>query len=166
TVTVEGTTYSATTTMPSLTLIDSLGFEYQKGGGIGSVEKEGYRLHVYFRDLPNREDYARVKLAKYAGGGFYTYSDYFLYDGRFSDGNEIDYDYFFDVFQLTDDVSVELLSMDKAMYDYFLTLSEVAATEEGNSFDATPANPNTNWSGGALGYFGAFNSDVETATVR
>jgi hypothetical protein len=49
--------------------------------------------------------------------------------------------------------------MDRVMYDYFQTLAEVWIYNEVTDFtDATPANPNTNWSGGALGYFGAFNA--------
>ncbi len=53
------------------------------------------------------------------------------------------------------------------MYYYFLTLAEVWASKDGGgSFDATPANPNTNWSGGALGYFGAFNVDRDGIIVE
>jgi len=150
---IDGQIYSAATTMPIWTPIDSLATEYQEGGGFGSEEEEGYRLHVYFTDNAGVPDYNRIKLCRNQEWS----PDFYLYDGKFSDSNVIDYEYFLDVYQAGDTVTADLISMDKKMYDYFLTLSEVVASEEGgNSFDATPANPNTNWSGDILGYFGAF----------
>jgi hypothetical protein len=162
TVKVEGETYTASTTMPEPIRVDSLRTEYQEGGGIGTEEDEGYRLHVYFRDAPDRPDYARIKLST---DGHRTL-DYYLYDGRYSDGNAVDYEYFFNVFQPGERVIAELHAMDRTMYYYFLTLSEVWASEDGGNFlDATPANPNTNWSGGALGYFGAFSVSSRSIVV-
>jgi hypothetical protein len=153
-VTVEGQTYVASTTTPERIEIDSIRTEYQEGGGIGTEEDEGYQLHVYFQDVADRSDYVRIKLG--VNGSYSEY--YYLYDGRYSDGNTVDYEYFFNVFEPGDWASVELHAMDRTMYYYFLTLDEVWAREDaGNFLDATPANPNTNWSGGALGYFGAFN---------
>ena len=158
TVVVDGVTYLAESNMPDAILIDSMSTEYQEGGGVGSEEDEGYRLHVYFQDNIEIRDYARIKIRQ----NDEMVSNYYLYDGKFSDGNPIDYEYFLETFQLGDTLSVELFSMDSEMYDYFLTLQEVIAGDEmGNISDATPANPNTNWSGNVLGYFGAFYSSQQ-----
>jgi hypothetical protein len=149
-VTVDGKTYEALTTMPEEIRIDSLRGEYQEGGGVGPEEDEGYRLHVFFTDPPDRPDSARLIP--------YNDKNYYLYNGRYSDGNVVEYDYFFHAYPQGWRL-VELRTMDRVMYDYFQTLAEVWIYNEVTDFtDATPANPNTNWSGGALGYFGAFNA--------
>lgn len=150
TVTLDGQTYEASTTMPYQIAIDSLTDVYQEGGGIGADEDEGYRLHVFFKDVANRPDYVRITIN--------NDDYYYLYDGRYSDGHDVDYDYFLYTFSPNRPyVYVELWTMDRVMYDYFQTLSEVYVSEDLSDFtDATPANPNSNWSNGALGYFGSF----------
>jgi len=151
---VEGHQYEATSSMPAGLNLDSLTTEYQPGGGIGAEQDAGYRVHVFFRDNPGIHDYGRVKLWR---DGVYYYTSIYLYDGKFSDGNPVDYNYFFDVFKGGSYIDVQLISMEKSLYDYFSTLSEVIISEDPSNFlDASPANPTTNWSGGALGYFGAF----------
>ncbi len=164
TVSVDGTTYSATSSCSQFIRIDSLDAIYQPGGGVGLDADEGYRLHVYFRDSVNVPDYARI--VPYRNNR--RLGDIYLYDGRFSDGNPVNYEYFLKVFQLGDTVLVDLYSMNRDLYDYYTTLYEVIATEEGgNGFgDVTPANPNSNWSNGALGYFGAFRVSRETLIVE
>ncbi len=169
TVILENRTFTANTTMVDQVRVDSMTFEYEEDNRFvdEGEEEDGYRLHVFFQDTPGKPDYARIKLTKERPFNYdIAYYDIFLYDGRLSDGNTVDYNYFFKVFQLGERAEVELISMDKAMYDYFLTLREVAVVLEGNLFDVTPANPNTNWSGGALGYFGAFNSSYAYKVVE
>ncbi len=169
TVVLENRTFTANTTMVDQVRVDSMTFEYEEDNRFvdEGEEQDGYRLHVYFEDTPDRPDYARIKLTKRRPFDYdIAYYDIFLYDGRLSDGNTVDYNYFFKVFQLGETAQVELLVMDKVMYDYFLTLREVAVGQEGNVFDVTPANPNTNWSGGVLGYFGAFNSSYAHKIVE
>jgi len=162
-VTVDGHTYFAETSMTRPILLDSLGVEYQPGGGVGTEEDEGYKLHVFFQDNPEIHDYARLKVWQ----NQIPISNYYLYDGKFSDGNPIDYEYFLEVYQPGDTLTVNLLAMDADMYDYFLTLEEVMAGDDaGNISDATPANPNSNWSDNLLGYFGAFYSDIDTIIVQ
>lgn len=163
-VTVDGKSYSATTSCSQFVMIDSLDAIYQPGAGVGPESDEGYRLHVYFRDSVGVSDYVRI--VPYRNNR--RLGDIYLYDGRFSDGNPVNYDYFLKVFQLGDTVLVDLFSMNREMYDYYVTLYEVIATEEGgNGFgDVTPANPNSNWSNDALGYFGAFRVSRETLVVE
>jgi hypothetical protein len=55
---------------------------------------------------------------------------------------------------------VSLLSIDKATYDYFRTLSNILASDRSPT-SLSPANPSTNIHGGALGYFAAYAIDTK-----
>ena len=57
-----------------------------------------------------------------------------------------------------DTVWVDLLSIDKASYDYFNTLNNIL-TSDRSPTSLAPANPNTNLTNGALGYFAAYSVD-------
>ena len=61
-----------------------------------------------------------------------------------------------------DIVKLELLTMDKANYDYFFSLTNNTDT---GPFAATPSNPVTNISENALGYFGAYLMDTLTTVT-
>lgn len=153
-VAIDGQLYHASTTVPAPMPIDSLSVEYQEGGGFGTEEEAGYRLHVFFTDPADHDDYALIDL-----GDDY----YYLYDGRYSDGNIVDYDYFLFTLKPYSYVGVQLRTMDRVTYEYFQTLAEVYVSSDLSDFtDATPSNPNSNWSGGALGYFGAFRATYKS----
>lgn len=62
-----------------------------------------------------------------------------------------------------DTVSVEMQCIDPAVYKYWYSLN---ASAVGSDMMATPANPVTNISGGALGYFSAHTSQVKTVIVQ
>ena len=55
------------------------------------------------------------------------------------------------------------MSIDKSTYDYYRTLADLLYTNP--FFGSTPANPNTNLSNGALGYFGSYSSSFKTLVV-
>ena len=61
-----------------------------------------------------------------------------------------------------DVVEVELLTMDKANYDYYFSLVNNTST---GPFAASPANPVSNLSDNALGYFGAYLMDTTKIVV-
>jgi hypothetical protein len=58
---------------------------------------------------------------------------------------------------------VELLSLDQKTYGYYRTLEDLLFTNP--LFGSTPANPNTNLSNGALGYFGACAVSSKTIVI-
>ncbi len=64
-----------------------------------------------------------------------------------------------------DTVTVELLSIDKATYDYFNTLRDILSSDRAAT-SLSPANPNTNLSGGALGYFAAWAIDRKVIILQ
>ncbi len=63
-----------------------------------------------------------------------------------------------------DSVRVDLVCMDKAGYDFFNTLKETLTS--GSPFSAPPANPITNLSNGAIGYFGAQSYKSKTIQLQ
>jgi hypothetical protein len=115
-------------------------------------------LYVYFFDHPGIDDFCRIRIVKNDS----LVPDYFLYDDKFSDGSYVEYEYFYGSFGEGDTIKVEILSMDEPVYNYFLTLANVVAIQDGSQTQLTPANPNTNWSNDALGYFGAFSVSADT----
>ena len=162
TVIAEGQTYSAVSSMPQPTEIDSL-FYTKSEGGVRHKDKEGYDLILRFTDKPGVEDFKRIKI--YRNGNLQD--GYFLYNGRLSDGNEIEYDRIHADFELNDFVFVELLSIDKSTYEYYSTLSNATASSSSSKIQTKiPANPNNNLSGDALGYFGAFTVRPDSVWIR
>ena len=145
---VDGENYTASTTMPLPLRLYSTGFYFQSAGGF--VEEDNYVIQCRFEDRPGIDDYCRFVV--YQNG--VLLEDYFLYDGQWSDGNKINYE--INGFDAGDTVIVKFQCFDKQMFDYFLTLSAVVATDENQESNWSPANPNTNLSNNALGYFGAF----------
>lgn len=160
-VNAEGKDYTAFSTMPNSLHIDSLSYEYTSTG-FGMHKKDGYKLHCYFKDPAGIDNYARFKVYKNKK----LLDGFFLYRDKFRDGNPIDFSDFLDeVFALNDTLRVELLSVNKATFDYLSTLANVSGkTNKGPT--ATPANPNTNLSNGALGYFGAFTVRTKVIIIR
>lgn len=67
-----------------------------------------------------------------------------------------------DKMQPNDEVRVEMMCIDAAVYTYWFSLAQGATGESDN---ATPSNPVTNIRGGALGYFSAHTSEVKTVIV-
>ncbi len=152
TVIAEGQTFSAASFMSQATEIDSLFYE-KSANGVRPRDKDGYNLIIKFIDQPGVEDFKRLKI--YRNGNLQD--GYSLYNGRLSDGNEIEYDRIHTTFQLDDSVLVELLSIDEATYEYYSTLGNAAASSSGSKIQTKiPGNPISNLSGGALGYFSAF----------
>ncbi|RFM27374.1 DUF4249 domain-containing protein [Deminuibacter soli] len=61
-----------------------------------------------------------------------------------------------------DHVVIEMQNTDRPVYNYFYSMDQ-SATGEGNGI---PANPVTNITGGALGYFSAYTSQSRAITVK
>ena len=86
-----------------------------------------------------------------------------VFNDDFVDGNEIMMRWDADQFFPKDTVVVELLTLDESTYEYYLMLSSLSESDFiGN---ANPANPKTNITGDALGYFGAFTVSRDTIVI-
>jgi hypothetical protein len=146
-VTVDGKTYTASSTMPRPVLLDSVTFALNTDFS----NKQNINAVVNFRDPDGLGNY--YQFTESVNGRLIP--DIFVFEDRLSDGKYIEQPLFNDssYLQRGDTLSLTMNCVDKNVYNYFFTLAGVTGN---NSFQtATPANPNTNISNGALGYFSA-----------
>jgi hypothetical protein len=146
-VSAEGKQYTASSTMPGTVALDSVTFAENTDFN----NKKEINAVVNFRD-PS------------AAGNYYQFTErlngklvpnIFVFEDRLSNGRYIEQPLFNDSAYLKkgDTLSLSMFCVDKNMYNYFFTLLNV--TGNNNFQSATPANPITNISNGALGYFSA-----------
>jgi hypothetical protein len=156
----EGITYTARSFMNEAVPIVEFGFSYFDGLGLLD---SGYKIDTYIRDPEERTNYYRIK---YYVNGKLTEDegDITLYSDQLFNGKEIGLGQRSLAFQKTDTVTVELQSIDKAAYDYFSTLENISGNVIEQS--ASPANPVSNFSNGALGYFSAYTFDQRTVVIQ
>ncbi|MDT3740907.1 MAG: DUF4249 domain-containing protein [Candidatus Kapabacteria bacterium] len=164
TVNIDGKEYKSFSTMLSPTFIDSLTYKFNPNTGPGQGKNGGYDLHCYFKDKPEIRDYALLKL--YVNGK--KDDSYFLYTGKYNSSEFVDYNRFRQRFQKNDTVKIELMNIEPSAYDYFSTLNNIMAGEgmRGIVSTGTPANPNTNISNGALGYFTAYSVQSDSVIIK
>ncbi|MGE0079630.1 MAG: DUF4249 domain-containing protein [Bacteroidales bacterium] len=151
-VTVDGITYIATSTMPDAISIDSIYTE-------DVIFGDGTQVGVKFKDPANVSNYYRLIqfINNRQTENFHVISDD-LYDGK-----NIEYSLMTmdddDELETGDMVAVGLECVDKGVYDYFRT-----AGSDGNQ-SASPSNPISNISNGALGYFNACTYRVSSIKI-
>jgi hypothetical protein len=146
-VTAEGRSYTASSTMPSTVPLDSVTFAMNTDFN----NKQDINAVVNFRDPPGQVNY--YQFTETLRGR--VIPDIFVFEDRLSNGRYIEQPLFNDssYLQRKDTLLLTMNCVDKKTYDYFFTLTNV--TGNNNFQTATPANPNTNISNGALGYFSA-----------
>lgn len=153
-ITSNGKNYIAISKMPEPTNIDTLKVENSFFGSDRFV-------NVEFQDSAGIENYYRIiqEVNGIAKTNIFLASDY-LQDGDllsqilFSRGS--------DSLVSGDSVAVLLQSIDKGVYEYFRTLSELSY---GGGQTTTPANPLSNFTNGALGYFNAYSVRSKTIVI-
>ncbi len=144
----EGIQYTASARLPERIGIDSIELEYYPET---YYYEEAYWLHCHFTDPGDTANFYRIRVFK----NDTLDKNVYCIDDKFIDGNPVDMFIWGDSYLPGDTAILELFSMDEEVYDYFLTLSNLLYTG-GDASYSTPANPNTNLSNDALGYFGAF----------
>lgn len=161
-------TYSAKSSLRQQLIIDSLQITGEEGRFSDDLR---YEIHCFFQDNPGYEDFARLKV--YVNGE--ERSGVTTYDDRLSDGNSIEFNRFQmeqeedgDKLKPGDLITIELLTIDEAAYEYLSTLEDVLASsgEGGPMSGSTPANPTTNWDNDALGYFSAYSVDTKSIVIE
>jgi hypothetical protein len=151
------TTYTATSTMPQPVGLDSVTFD----NGIGG--RNQIRAQVNFQDPPGIKNYYQFIL--FIDGSQFT-KDYFIFDDRLSDGRYITQNLRMDSSYLSkgQQLRVDMQCIDVNVYNYFNQLAQATSTGTFNTTTA-PANPSTNISNGAYGYFSAHTISTQTVTV-
>ena len=156
-----GNSYGAESTMPVAIEIDSL-YATQEARR-PNQDEDSYQIVCVFTDHPGSEDFCRLKIYR----NDEVEMSYSMYNGRLTDGNTIEADRIRGEFELNDAVKVELFSVDEATYMYYSTLNEALASDpQGMVSTSVPANPVTNITGDALGYFGAFTVRADSIVIR
>jgi hypothetical protein len=164
TVVAEGNVYSAVSTMPEKVFIDSL-YAVQTHAFDGDL---GYNIYLIFRDPPTPGNYYRVNLrdSRAIPADSITGQRYHLFSDKLTNGNEV-------TLRLRtgrsvwigDTISVELLSIDQASYEYFQTLNDILTSDRAPT-SLAPTNPNTNLTNGSLGYFSAYTIDSKRLVLQ
>lgn len=150
----EGEYFQAASTMPAtVTPIQSLEYVFEEET---LFVDEGYYVTAYFADPEGEVNYYRFKM--FVNGEPYYFDqdgimvkddNFWLINDKFFDGKIMDFE-FPQTLKAGDKVEVELHQVDRATYDYYRTLVDLMGFG-----GVAPANPLSNWSNGALGYFGA-----------
>lgn len=154
----EGEDYMAEGTIPQKVIIDSLSYEIPPF--IYEFD-EGYMITCYLQDPVEYKNYYRL-IAHKKGESLSSEDVKYIFNDDFIDGNIVFVPWDFEPFFPMDTVVVELHTLDKSTYDYYLTLNSLA----GGLFGASnPANPKTNLSNDALGYFGAYTVSRDTIVI-
>ncbi len=151
------TVYSAHSTMPDRVPLDSITF----AENIGFNNKEEINAVADFQDpagITNYYSFTETVNSR-------VIPNIFVFEDRLSDGRYIENPLFNDSAYLNpgDTLQVTMNCVDEQTYNYFNTLINVTG---GNNFQAaTPANPVTNLTNGALGYFSAHTTQATSILV-
>jgi hypothetical protein len=154
----DGVVYEGISDMPSQA--DIISVDYSKSDSPGILNPEGksiYTITCEFSDNPDQENYYMIRfisngklLERYyllteknansgvlnnSGNGIISFSESIFFEGGA--------------------VDIQLFSIDKPVYDYFLQLSDILFWKR-RVIPPTPYNPLSNLNNGALGYFAAW----------
>jgi len=146
TITTEGKNFGATVELPKAVPIDTVYFQP------GLFQSDSLNIFVGFHDPALTENYYQIRLYR---NRRYAINDYFLITDAFSDGEKIVAPIYYRNFAPGDSVIVELLNLERSTWRYFKGMSE--SIQQGVNSQA-PGNPPSNFTGGALGVFGAWGS--------
>ncbi|MCX2493969.1 DUF4249 domain-containing protein [Pedobacter sp. PF22-3] len=161
--TVEGQNYTASSKMPNVVKMDSIGII--KNNFFGRERKTAaaflkdpvnevnfYHFNLYVNDVLSRRYYAN--------------------NDRLTNGNDLRVQLFFkpnndhdsDELNTNDKVRIEMECVDSNIFNYWYALSQ--QSDRGPNQGTTPANPTSNITNNALGYFSANTYQVLTTTVK
>ena len=157
-VTTGGKSYSAQSKMPAAAQLDSVSFEKISRPG----SKTDWYAVINYQDPAGINNYYLFTL--FVNGR--RINNTFVYDDRFSDGRYVSRTLRTDSAYINpgDSVRVLMQHMGKEGFDYYSSFSQV--TGNGALQTISPANPNSNLTGGALGYFIASYTSTRRTVAR
>jgi hypothetical protein len=161
TIQANGQTYTATSVLNSVPVLDKVTYKYVDGKNDDFGRKEGYYIAVAFQDIAGAKNYYKLDILvngqpKQRDANDIMVTEDKLYDGSYLDDNQI-----FIPFKKGDKLDVSLLSLSKEAYDFYAALGSLAS--QGGFMGRNPANLPTNISNGAVGFFSA--SAVSTKSI-
>lgn len=156
TVISNGTTYTATSVMPQPVPIKSL--NQIELTAFGDTRK---LVQVNYNDPAGVTNYYfnRVFVNDLKRDRFYLESD------RFNDGREVKNTVFFEDPDLVagDRVKIQMLTIDEQVYKYLFSITQISGN---GGPPTTPANPASNFSNGAIGFFTASTFTVDSLVIK
>lgn len=156
---VAGDKFESSSKLNTAVLIDSLTYYYDEGFAFLDA---GYIVKIYFVDPPEIDNYYRIKV--FENDTLKNDSeDLIIFDDRLIDGQALEVNLRGVIFDVNDTVSIQLISLDEGAHEYFHTFQELINVNPGS---AAPANPTSNISNGALGYFSAWSADEKTVIIE
>lgn len=156
---IEDEIYEASSRLSPTVEIYALDYVYAEGF---AFYDEGYILKVLIADPPNTDNFYRIKT--YLNDSLENeYGDFFIFDDHLYDGQKVEVTLHGDIYQEDDVVTLQLISLEEGAYKYFDTFQESLSVSPAS---AAPANPISNISNGALGYFSAWSSDIKTVIIK
>jgi hypothetical protein len=153
TVVANGQTYTSSSTMPQAVTFDTLIIVQQIGFRDTNLYPQAQfqdpsAITNYYRFVGTRNDTIQTRI--------------FTIDDQYSNGRYISYTLRSDTaLVIGDSVKVEMQCIDQGTYQYFSTFREAS----GGQTNLTPANPISNISNNALGYFSAHTSRYKALKV-
>jgi hypothetical protein len=150
--------YSAISTMPAPVPLDSVTFETTSGFGQHRIDAV-----ANFQDPAGIKNYYQFQ--EYINGQLFN-KDIFIFEDRLSDGKYISNNLRTDSSYLNsgDDLEVKMYCIDANVYNYFYQLDQSSGNGAFNT-TASPANPVSNISNGAYGYFSAHTTQSMSVQV-
>ena len=159
TVVTEGKQFTASSKLTEPVQLDSVYFLPQNPLNLA----RGYIAYSRFTDPSVTGNYYYFTLSndttRIDARRYITFSD------RLNNGEAITFRTGGHRFQPGETVIVRMYSIDKGVYDYLNTLERTVSTGGGGAQQASPGNPVSNFTSGALGYFGAYSYTERTAVV-
>lgn len=152
-VTTGGSTYSSSVILPPVVPVDSIYFRP------AIFEPDSLNCYIRFKDPVAYENYYRIRIFR---NRRFAVNDYFLYNDDFSNGQNMTTPIYYRYFAPGDTVVVELLNLEKSTYHYLKGISEIVGE---TMTTQVPGNPPSNFSGGVLGYFGAWGTFTTLVVV-
>jgi hypothetical protein len=157
---VDGKEYAATSTMPAAMSLDSVRNVSSTSWFIFTTSI----LKYYITNRPGIEEYCLIK-AYNPGSSSFVWT---IYSDKYTDGRQVDL-VSPEFTPTTNTINVEIISIDKATYEYFYSVKEIL----GNGNLSLPDllgmddfNPKSNLTDNALGYFSAQSRVVYSVPVR
>lgn len=160
TVTIEEETYTSVSNMPAeVVSLDSLEVQANPSGPFGGGEDpDPFFLLGYYAEPGETVNYYRFQVSRNGQ----PQSVLFLADDELNNGIRAGIPLFGVGFKSGDLATVSLLGIEKTVFTYFSALDAISGASPFGS--GAPADPESNISGGALGYFSA--QTRHTATFR
>ena len=151
----DGTEYTATSTMPSQVAMDSIGVLSTSVFG-----NERKSVQLLFKDPAGVPNYYRfaLKINGIRSSSIFVFSDDFN-DGKNVTRELVDFD---TDLKSGDKIDIEVQGIDAVVYRYWMGLDQNSSR---GGASTTPANPVTNISNGALGYFSAHTKQSESLFI-